>query len=246
LAESTTDDNLEAELNEIENHDTGRKSNPATKPGVAPLEKLPFQLQNGEKIMRELKPQLLGFMLTRGLGSYIGLLALSISIIVGSVFLNEIPLGVLIGVIIIPCIMLAISIGPLISYGKSWYWITNHRVIGKRGFFGYSVDSIPLENVSDVVLSRTLLDRILGLSSLIVVPMGGSSKAGGGSADERAQNPNFFPALPEKLARELQRVLFNLRDELKKPQGVQPAYVTIAPSSSEAAQLKYDVPRTTS
>jgi uncharacterized membrane protein YdbT with pleckstrin-like domain len=108
-----------------------------------------------------------------------------------------------------------ISIKPIVQYGKSWYWITNHRVIGKRGFLGYSINSVPLENVADVVLTRTLLDRLLGLSSLIVVSMGNASVGEGATEDEKTQSPNFFPALTEETARELQRVLFNLRDELK-------------------------------
>ena len=134
------------------------------------LETLPFRLQHGEKIIRELKPQFFGFMVTRAFGSYMMVLGLIVVLIVTLLILRASLAGFLVEILLLPLLIallvLVISLKPLIQYGKSWYWITNHRVIGKRGFLGYSINSVPLENVADVVLTRTLLDRILGLSSL--------------------------------------------------------------------------------
>ncbi|MGA3021160.1 MAG: PH domain-containing protein, partial [Candidatus Micrarchaeales archaeon] len=238
--------------------------NPAPNPSlaeVAPLEKLPFDLQSGEKIIRELKPQFLGFMVSRAFGGYLGILVLIIFIIaagivvfsgvlagvLSAILLIEVSKDLLIGIAIVPLtILVIISIKPFISYGKSWYWITNNRVIGKRGFLGYSIDSIPLENVSDIVLSRTLLDRLLGLSSLTIVPMGGTNSGmEGDTTDEKFRNTNFFPALPQNTARELQRVLFNLREDLRKSRVAQSAFSASASGSSEVAQPKSDFPRGT-
>jgi len=246
------------------NEDPKPTPNPNPNPsvaGAAPLERLPFELQDGEKIIRELKPQFVGFMVSRAFGSYVGVLALVIFIIAISLILfsgalagflsvilvKEINNGLLIGISTIPvAILVLISISPFISYGKSWYWITNRRVIGKRGFLGYSIDSVPLDNVSDVVLSRTLLDRLLGLSSLIIVPIGGMDMTKGDeSSDAKFRNNNFFPALPQTTARELQRVLFNLREELRQAQMVQPESGKAPSSGSEAAQPRSDSPRGT-
>jgi uncharacterized membrane protein YdbT with pleckstrin-like domain len=186
------------------------------------LEKLPFRLQHGENIIRELKPQFLGFMLTRGIGSYMAIFGLAVAIILALLIIKTNIAGFITELVLLPLLIiflvLVISLKPLIQYGKSWYWITNHRVIGKRGFLGYSINSIPLENVSDVVLTRTLLDRILGLSSLVIVSMGNDPMTEGGTGSSAAaQYPNFFPALTQETAREMQRVLFNLRDDLKAP-----------------------------
>ncbi len=213
--------------------------------GTAPLEKLPFELQQGEKIIRELKPQFLGFMLTSLFGKYVGLLCI---VVLG--FVGVLLFGVTIGessivTAIVALLVLLISIKPLIAYGKSWYWITTRRVIGKRGFIGYNIYSIPLENITDLVLTRTLLDRILGISSLMVVPMGGDSYVSNDSPDRKTQNTNFFPALPQNVARELQRVIFNLRDELKKSQITPHAPGADIPGSSEAPQPKSNFPRGT-
>jgi membrane protein YdbS with pleckstrin-like domain len=194
------------------------------------LEKLPFELEHGERIIRELKPRFFGFMVTRSFDGYLGVLALIIAIVAVLVFLRNSLAGFLGWLLLLPAfvllLFLAVSLKPLIQYGKSWYWITNHRVIGKRGLMGYSIDSIPLENVTDIVLTRTLLDRVLGLSSLIIVPMGGNSREEGNTARWGAQSPNFFPALTQETARELQRVLFNLRDDLKRVRQVSSAVST--------------------
>ncbi len=182
------------------------------------LETLPFRLQHGEKIIRELKPQFFGFMMTKLLGSYLMIFGLAV-VLAGAIFILRSSLaGYWSETILLPffiaLLVLIISLKPLIQYGKSWYWITNHRVIGKRGFLGYRINSVPLENVADVVLTRTLLDRLLGLSSLIIVSMG-NAPLSGNIEEDKAENPNFFPALTENTARELQRVLFNLRDDMK-------------------------------
>jgi membrane protein YdbS with pleckstrin-like domain len=182
------------------------------------LETLPFRLQHGEKIIRELKPQFFGFMMTKALGGYMGVIGFAVVSIVVVILFSSYLSGFLVEIALLPffIVFLAIivSLKPLIQYGKSWYWITNHRVIGKRGFFGYTINSVPLENVADVVLTRTLLDRLLGLSSLIIVSMGNAPLIGS-SEEDRAESPNFFPALTEDTAREMQRVLFNLRDDMK-------------------------------
>lgn len=186
------------------------------------LEKLPFKLHNNEEIIRELKPQFFGFMVTRSFNSYMAILAFTILSIIILILLRSIITNFLILLLLLPpfvlLLVLIISLKPIIQYGKSWYWITNHRVIGKRGFFGYSINSVPLENVADVVLTRTLLDRLLGLSSLIIVSMGNAPITSNDSEEDKAESPNFFPALTQETARELQRVLFNLRDKLKNPE----------------------------
>jgi uncharacterized membrane protein YdbT with pleckstrin-like domain len=194
------------------------------------LEKLPFELQKNETIIRELKPQFVGFMIDRTFSSYVGVVVVVAFIMVVLAILRASLAGYLIELLLLPLLIilsiLIIAVKPLIQYGKSWYWITNLRVIGKRGFIGYTINSIPLENVTDVVLARTTLDRIFGMSALIIVPMGSSSMAEGRTANERAQSPNFFPSLTQETARELQRVLLNLRDDLKKSDQIKSAVTT--------------------
>ena len=86
------------------------------------------------------------------------------------------------------------------------------------GFIGYSIDSIPLENVTDAVINGRVRGRISGLSSLIIVPMGGPAYFREGLSGLTA-TPNFFPALKPKDAIELQGLLFSLRDTGKREAG---------------------------
>ncbi len=93
-----------------------------------------------------------------------------------------------------------------IAYGKYEYWITNQRVVGSRGVIGYSIDSIPLEMIADVVVNRGIVDRLLNLSTLFIMPVGGSgmmyaSRRGGGLG-----GTNYLQALPEQEAMRLQRL----------------------------------------
>jgi len=58
-------------------------------------------------------------------------------------------------------------------YKHQHYWITNKRVICKRGILGYTISSIPYERVSDVIVSRTFLERLFGFGSVHVQSLAG-------------------------------------------------------------------------
>lgn len=73
-------------------------------------------------------------------------------------------------------IILALIISWLIAgsqYSNEYYWITNKRIIYKRGILGYQITSIPYERVSDVMISRTFTERIFGIASLHVQSLAG-------------------------------------------------------------------------
>jgi uncharacterized membrane protein YdbT with pleckstrin-like domain len=59
------------------------------------------------------------------------------------------------------------------------YWLTNKRVIWCHGFIGYRVRSVPLERITDVVISRTLPELLAGISSIEIRDMTGQSQAAG-------------------------------------------------------------------
>lgn len=55
------------------------------------------------------------------------------------------------------------------------YWITNKRVIAAKGVLGFTVQSIPLEKVSDVSLMNSWLHRLLGTASIAVKDISGNA-----------------------------------------------------------------------
>lgn len=60
-----------------------------------------------------------------------------------------------------------------LRYSKQFYWITNKRVIYKRGLIGYRITSIPYERISDVVISHTFWERLFGFGSLHIQSLAG-------------------------------------------------------------------------
>ncbi len=65
-----------------------------------------------------------------------------------------------------------------LQYKHQHYWITNKRIIYKKGLIGYRVVSIPLERISDVIVSRTLLERVLGFGSVLIQTLAGQISPG--------------------------------------------------------------------
>lgn len=77
-------------------------------------------------------------------------------------------------------VVAVLSIFPLMvarSRKLQRYWITNKRVIAAKGILGFTVQSIPLEKISDVSLVNTWLHRLLGTASLAVKDMSGNVMA---------------------------------------------------------------------
>lgn len=85
--------------------------------------------------------------------------------------------GSLISVVGIPLIPL-VWLVTRISQDKYRYWLTNRRVILSSGFIGYSVRSIPLERISDVGLSCSLIESLAGVTSVVVRDMTGEAESG--------------------------------------------------------------------
>ena len=179
---------------------------------IQPGGTLPFTLQDGEGIYAEVKPEMGGFIISRMVGSLISMIIVLVVLLLFLWNFSSILLDILVVVVVLAIAVL----NPFISYGKFRYWITNHRVVGQRGFIGYSVESIPLENVTDVTINRGIMEQLLSLSSLYIVPIGGAMMYGrrGGMG-----GVNYFPALKPDHAVELQALIFKLRDARKREMG---------------------------
>ncbi len=183
---------------------------------------VPFNLQKGEKVLEEIEPQKNGFVWARVLRGIVpAALICAIAGIYITLGASAVHLGFWFGVgatvALFLFVLLVIVAFAFVAYGKFMYWVTNYRVIGRRGVIGYSIDSIPLENITDIIIGRSIPERILGLSSLRIIPIGGTSisygKYGGMSS------ANYFPALQPDHAKELQERIFDLRNKRKKETG---------------------------
>jgi len=185
-------------------------------------EELPFNLQKGERVLDEIEPQKDGFVLTRMLRAIV---PVAVICVIAGIYItlgaHAVHLGIGVGiaatVLLFFVVMLIVYAAALIAYGKFKYWVTNYRVIGRRGILGYSIDSIPLENITDIIIGRSIPERILGLSSLRIIPIGGTSITYGKYGN--MSSANYFPALIPDHARELQEKIFDLRNKRKKETG---------------------------
>jgi hypothetical protein len=179
---------------------------------------LPFHLQDGEILYREIQPgrklfwrfAFGGIVAAAFFFVLTGIVAVLIDTIAPGTSSIALPLFLIsIGILIL---VISVVTGWL-AYTKFRFWITNQRTVGRRGIVGYSVDSVPLETISDVIVSRSIADRLLGLSSLYIQPFGGagfypSQSAGAGS---QFQSSNTFPGLEAAEAVVVQQQILHLR-----------------------------------
>ncbi len=195
---------------------------------IPPPPDLPFHPQTDEVIYREIvpHPRLRWRLALGGILSSLVILIFLIPFTV-SFFLTGVSLGatlyILVFLLVIFLIIIVASVVyAQLAYRKFRYWVTNHRTVGRRGVIGYSIDSIPLETISDVVVQRSIADRILGLSSIWVQPFGGATAGGYGAAQYRfgaiSGSNSFLGMLPAD-ATNVQQMIFHLRDLRRRETG---------------------------
>lgn len=181
---------------------------------------LPFSLQEGESITETIKPQQTGFYLKNGIGYVFGIIFVAVFDLIISAFVGAIG-GFLLGVLAFIVILILYAgfayLMVTMSYGKYNYWITNQRVIGSRGVIGYSTDSLPLEMIADVVVNRDIVDRILNLSTLFIMPVGGAGMMYGGRGGGMGlSGTNYLQALTQADAMRIQKDILDARNKRKK------------------------------
>ncbi|HLD41662.1 MAG TPA: PH domain-containing protein [archaeon] len=141
-----------------------------------------FELLEGEKILFDEKPLPAlrkYFFLSVSMGWAIGYIFIFWVFAAMLAFLTNSLLLATTGSLAIFFILLApiyLISGNMYNYRH--YWITNKRVVQKSGFLGYSVNSVPLERVSDVIMTRSFLERIFGFGSVHIQTLAGQVSYG--------------------------------------------------------------------
>jgi membrane protein YdbS with pleckstrin-like domain len=150
-----------------------------------------FSLQEDEKIAFESKPLrgYLWYMLVTSLITLAfflfflgGLIFFPLAVI--AILGYESGVLVLIPVLIIFIILIIDLLLVRRRYNMRYYWLTNNRVIIKKGLIGYSINSIPLERISDVLISRSFLERVFRFGSLHIQSLAGQFTPGSRSGSE--------------------------------------------------------------
>lgn len=123
--------------------------------------------------------------------------------------------------IIVPVLMLIVTfitffvsiLYATLRYNWQCYWITNKRILYRKGLIGYQISSILLERISDIILTRNILERILGFGSLHVQTFAGQETSGMRFGAEAS-----LKAIPEP--EETQKLIFKLIEEKRKREGL--------------------------
>ena len=171
-----------------------------------------FHLQNEEKVIMELKPK--GIYLFQTL--IVSFISLFVFLFIFLVFtmsilrnrLSSMPWTFLITGF---TIMLWSFISSFLRYKQEKYWITTQRIIFRRGFIGYSITSLPLERIVDVVISRSFMQQIFGTPSLHLDTFG-SGYVGGGMQNYASKGTMFAVDNPE----DLQKLILELIKKKRK------------------------------
>jgi uncharacterized membrane protein YdbT with pleckstrin-like domain len=144
-----------------------------------------FRLGEREKIMYEMKPVrgYLNFLLVSSTSGAILLVFLLLALVLmvgGSSGLDlskaeSSDIIWILLIVLVPVLVLGIPaiISSKLRYDKRYYWITNSRIVIKTGLIGYSINSIPLERISDVMVSRSFVESIFKISSLKIQTLSG-------------------------------------------------------------------------
>jgi membrane protein YdbS with pleckstrin-like domain len=130
-----------------------------------------FQLQEGEKIEKDIKPLPVlkwYFFIIPSVGFFFFTLFFS--------WIFFLPRISFISSLFLLFTLIFIGILYLIAnnrYNYQHYWITNKRVLYRKGLLGYTISSIPLERISDVIVSRTFWERVFGFGSVMIQSLAG-------------------------------------------------------------------------
>lgn len=172
---------------------------------------VPFQLGEGEKIISEIKPlpafKTYIFIVT---GFPVAIIALFVLMFLG--FWMEV---IEVFIFFLGLVSFLLFLGWLyVNLRYKWenYWITNKRIVRRKGLIGYSITSIPLERISDIIISRNIWERLLGIGGLSIQSFAGQVSYGRHGAEIT------FNAIinPEKL----QKLIYKLIEEKRRREGL--------------------------
>ncbi|MDO8428125.1 MAG: PH domain-containing protein [Candidatus Diapherotrites archaeon] len=181
------------------------------------MDALGFSLIEGEEIVQAIKPLpalKTYFFLTSFFALIFLFLFLGIWIAIPLIFLTGFNTGIFLALLIfliVPTLIAYVSASW--TYDKTNYWITNKRIAVKRGFIGYSINSIPFERISDVVISRSFVESLFGFGSLHIQSLAGQFSYQPGS---RFGAEGMLLAVPNP--EELQHKIFSLIKENREKQ----------------------------
>jgi len=178
------------------------------------MKQIPFSLMEDEKIVADIKPlpRAKWYWFIRNCGVLVVVLLFLIILLLVEISIGAKIHDVLTLVAISVCLPVFTIIGWWYSswrYKWEHYWITNKRVIQQRGFIGHEVIIVPLERISDVILTRSFLEKLLGFGSLHLQTLAGQT-----TVRQRYGAETCLTAIPDPES--TQQLILKLIEEKRK------------------------------
>lgn len=132
-----------------------------------------LELQGGEKILLEMKPNLsflLYLFLNFSLASFILLGSISLPVLIASIIVGSSSLFLIFLLFIIPIPLLLSAIVAILQFKRRYYWITNRRIIERSGFILTNLKAIDLREVGEIVVDDSGILRLFGKSNIYLQP----------------------------------------------------------------------------
>lgn len=124
-------------------------------------------------------------------------IGLVFSIIPGSGWFDVVP------TLLILAAMVVLVVKPLVDWWWTLYVLTTERLVTRRGVIARHGIEIPLENITNVNFSQTIIERALGAGDLVVESAGETGR----SEFANIPRPDEFQALLYKVREERSRAL---------------------------------------
>lgn len=135
-----------------------------------------------------------------------------------ALILKWVPLGSFSWVLFVIYIGLAfwLVVQPLLTWWTSMYVLTSERLMTRRGLVSKSGIEIPLENITNVNFSQSMVERMIGAGDLLVESAGTS----GQSKFKDIPHPDIFQA--ELYRTREERTLYLSGRHTQTPQATEP------------------------
>ena len=169
-------------------------------------------MQKGERVILTLKPDKYAYILKNLAIVYLSL-AITFTVIDLVLVLQKSQLisfwSLLLGTTAVAAVLFVLA---LVVVLKMWhgltFWITNLRIVNRSGLIDYNIRSVAIESIADVVIHRGAFDSLFGIYDLFI-PIAAYSTP---NLYKHRSGQNYFPALRQKTALEVQKLLFDLKN----------------------------------
>jgi membrane protein YdbS with pleckstrin-like domain len=173
-------------------------------------------LNKGEKVFWDGRPKFLPFMVARVAAASLGFILFSLFMI--PFFL----IGLVLLTVVFPIFFILICVYVWMLYEKTWYAITNKRVLIQKGVIGRDFEMVDFDQITNAEVNVGIIDTLVGRGSgSILISTAGSFTYG---RNGPIQKPYTMSNLmnPYEVFKYFKNVSFNVKTDIEYPNKYRP------------------------